>query len=181
MTAPRIISLLFLLFLAVVGELCAQDTLVVPGARVRVYSPDRVTGTIETLSSDTLVLRTEARRSLQAIPFASITKLEVSRGRKSNVGKGARIGLAVGAGVGAIAGVILIIGECSGSAGCLFYSVAGGVAGALYLFLPGTLLGAVIGAVFRTDLWETVPLDRIRVSLRPNDHLGVAVSVRIAF
>ena len=97
MTAPRIISLVFVLFLAVVGELCAQDTLVVPGARVRVYSPDRLTGTIEMLSPDTLVLRLEARRSLQAIPFASITRLEVSRGRKSNVGKGARIGLAVGA------------------------------------------------------------------------------------
>ncbi len=177
MTAPRIVSLIFVIFLAVVGELCAQDTLVVPGARVRVYSPDRVTGTIEKLSSDTLVLRLEDRDS-QAIPFASITRLEVSRGQKSNTASGALIGGAVGLAAGAIVGGIV---------GSDWPDIPepGWLVGAAYLgsigLVAGAGLGAIIGAVSKSDRWQTVPLDQIRVSLRPNDHLGLAVSVRIAF
>ena len=180
MTAPRIISLVFVLFLAVVGELCAQDTLVVPGARVRVYSPDRVTGTIESLSPDALVLKPEDRDSSQAIPFASMTKLEVSQGLTSRTSKGAGIGFFVGgaAGLATAAIVCAIAGDCvaddpyTGLVYAFFGVLGAGV---------GTLTGAIIGSSSKTDRWETVSLDQIRVSLRPSDHLAVAVSVRIAF
>ena len=189
MTAPRIISLIFVLFLAVVGELCAQDTLVVPGARVRVYSPDRLTGTIEMLSRDTLVLKTEASRyrmdqgrvvawrviSRQAIPFASITRLEVTRGKKSKW----LVGAVVGLGLGAAATVAFLAGFCDDSdTSCEGDEYLNAFA---LIALPPAIVGAVIGALIKVDRWEDIPLDGIRVSLRPNDHLGVAISVRIVF
>ncbi len=179
MTAPRIVLLVFLLFLAVVGELCAQDTLVVPGARVRVYSPDRLTGTIETLSSDTLVLKTEASRwrviSRQAIPFASITRLEVTRGKKSKWLVGAGVGL----GLGAAATVYFLAAFCDDvDTSCDGNTYLGIFA---LIALPPAIVGAVIGALIKVDRWEDLPLDQIRVSLRPNGHLGLAASVRIAF
>lgn len=43
----------------------------------------------------------------------------------------------------------------------------------------GAGVGAAIGAVARTDRWETVPLDDIRVGLSPVTPDGVAVSATL--
>ena len=43
----------------------------------------------------------------------------------------------------------------------------------------GALLGAVTGAFIKTDRWEEVPLDEIRVGLSPFASDGVAVSVSL--
>ncbi len=45
----------------------------------------------------------------------------------------------------------------------------------------GLLIGSLVGASIKTDRWEAVPLERIRVSLMPagNGGLGVVVSVRV--
>ena len=76
-----------------------------PGERVRIKAPSvskhRLIGTAVTVDADTLMLRSDKPAATPlAISLASVTKLEVSQGRKSNTGKGAVIGLLVGVGAG---------------------------------------------------------------------------------
>jgi len=95
-------SVLFALICIFCGqtEMAAQEPLQ-PGTRVRVTAPDcglRGQATrLEALRADTLVLDTSE------CPLASVTRLDVSRGRKSNGRKGAGIGFLTGA----VTGVLL--------------------------------------------------------------------------
>ena len=54
-----------------------------------------------------------------------------------------------------------------------YAAVVFGAGGALL----GAGIGALIGSASKTDRWETVPLDEIRVGLSPFASDGVAVSV----
>jgi hypothetical protein len=46
--------------------------------------------------------------------------------------------------------------------------------------LGGALIGALIGSASKTDRWQEVPLDRVRVSLAPqrSETFGLGLSVR---
>jgi hypothetical protein len=46
--------------------------------------------------------------------------------------------------------------------------------------LGGALIGALIGSASKTDRWQEVPLDRLRVSLGPqrDGRFGLGASVR---
>lgn len=184
MSVPRIVTLVAALLLTAFVDLFAQEKpAVAPGAKVRVSAPPvvekRVVGFVVLLDRDTLVLNVEGRAEPLTVPLASVSVLEVHRGRKSRVGRGALIGLAVGAGGGAI------IGALATSDSCLFdpdpCPAAGAGAGALFFVLPGTVIGAIIGALTRTDRWETVPLDQIRVGLTPLQPHGFTVSFSVRF
>ena len=146
-----------------------------PGARVRVTAPDlginKYTGVLEGVVGDTLAVDT------LRLPLASVTRFEVHRGRKSRVGRGALIGAAVGVGSGAILGAVALSGYCAPDP-C---PVEAAAYGALYLVLPGLLVGTVVGALSKTDRWEAVPLDRIRVSLTSsgNGRLTILVSLKV--
>ena len=187
MNAPRIASLVAVL--VVTTWSCSgyvADTSIAPGDTVRVTAPsmdmDGSVGTVAALETDTLTVQVEDRADALYVPLADVTKLEVRRGRKSNAGKGALIGL----GVGAVVGVALGFAACAGeSGGALCNSDTGedtsvalaALLGA-YGAVLGTGIGALIGLAARTDRWETVPLDRIRVSLTPH---GLGVSASIVF
>lgn len=181
MIVPRIASLVAgLLLTAPVGLFAQQETPVAPGDRVRVTAPTAVSGrfvgTVMEISADTCVLAVEGRAEPLTLPLASVTKLEVSRSRRSHYGKGALTGLAVGAAAGAILGAVTFSGSCLlESQPC---PVAGAAVGAVGLGLAGALVGAAVVGVTETDRWETVPLDRIRVSLTPD---GLRVSASIVF
>ncbi len=127
------------------------------------------------LDVNQLTLNSEARDSSLVLPLASLTKLEVSRGQKSRADKGARIGL----GTGVAAGVVTALAVCADNS-CDGYTglavLIFGAGGAL----GGVLIGAVIGSFIQTDRWETVPLDRISVSLRPRGG-GLEVSAKFVF
>ena len=56
----------------------------------------------------------------------------------------------------------------------------GGCAEASGVATAGALLGAGVGALVQTDRWQTVPLDRVRVTLTPARR-GVGVAVSIGF
>ena len=159
------------LFVATSSPLAAQEAPVEPGARVRVTAPDlginKAIGVFEAVEGGTLVVGT------LRLPLASVTRLEVHRGQKSRVGRGALIGAAVGAGSGAIIGAIAFSGSCIDNPdGC---PAAGAAIGAIFLGLPGLLVGTVVGALSKTDRWEAVPLDRIRVSFTPLGNGGFAL------
>ncbi len=86
-----------------------------PGARVRVtghfcqfYSnceggqPEHRVGTFVAWKADTLVVQSNG--DTLSVPVNLVTRLDVSRGRKTNTGKGAGIGFLLGGFVGAVIG-----------------------------------------------------------------------------
>ncbi len=168
--------LLLLLIPLSFTSLAAQDTLTA-GDKVRVTTEEeRVVGCLTAIEGDQLTLDTSL-----VFPLASLTKLEVSRGQKSKTGTGALIGLSAGAAVGVITGLALCSsesGECFSNGTDLTATVAVvlGVGGAL----GGVLIGALIGSSIKVDRWETVPLDRISVSLTPRGG-GLEVSAKFVF
>ncbi len=187
MNAPRITSLVVVL--VVTTWSCSgyvADTSIAPGDTVRVTAPsmdmDESVGTVAALETDTLTVQVEDRADALYVPLADVTKLEVRRGQKSNAGKGALIGLGVGAVVGVTFGFVACAAENGGSvctndvgeSSPFAFAAATGAYGAVL----GTGIGALIGLAARTDRWETVPLDRIRVSLTPH---GLGVSASIVF
>ena len=170
--------LLLLLIPLSFTSLAAQDTLTA-GDKVRVTTEEeRVVGSLVSLDDNQLTLTTEARDSSLVLPLASLTKLEVSRGQKSMAGRGALIGLGAGAAVGV--GTALV--ACAGG-DC---NTDGDITGALALglgaggALVGAGIGALIGSSIKVDRWETVPLDRISVSLTPRGG-GLEVSAKFVF
>ena len=104
------------LLLAPLADLTAQEAVqIVPGARVRVtvptfnrmtWSRDRVkwVGAFVALRPDTLVLNVKGQTTPLEIPFASVSKLEVSKGQKRSAGKGAGRGFLIGACCGILVG-----------------------------------------------------------------------------
>ena len=167
---------------------CTDDSdlyLLTPGtaARWRRSSSHRLVGTLVAVSADTFVLEVEGRADPLALPLVSLTKFEVSRGQKSRVGKGALIGGVVGALiVGGVLGGLSIelcmtIREQNFVGNCwLNVPILAGLGGAV-----GAGVGAGIGAASGpADRWETVPLDRISVSLRPRGG-GLEVSAKFVF
>ncbi len=166
-----------------------------PGARVRVtghfcqpsYSncvggrPEHRVGTFVAWKADTLVVHSNG--DTLSVPASLVTRLDVSRGRKTNTGKGSGIGLLVGVVVGAIIGYASYEEcvprgwfSCIGAVDPELYALGGGIVGGLV----GGGVGALIGALIRTDRWQEVPLDRLRVSLGPqrDGRFGLGASVR---
>ena len=185
MNAPRMASLVAAL--AVTASACSgyvADTSVAPGDRVRVTAPSmhlrKGVGTVAALQRDTLVLNTEQRTDALQVPLAvaDMTKLEVHRGQRSQIGVGALTGFVVGAAAGVgIALAICSEDECRWGTedetvlAAVVYGAGGG--------LLGALVGAMIGSAIRVDRWQDVPLDDIRVGLSPVTPDGVAVSVTL--
>jgi hypothetical protein len=115
------------------------------------------------LRPDTLVLDRDGEL---AIPLASISKLEVSRGLKSRTVLGGAIGFAVGFLPIFVACQKGGCGDVDGAACCLEMGV-----------WTGTLTGVVGGLLGskKVDQWEEVPVDRLRVSIVPHRHRGIAI------
>jgi len=164
-----------------------------PGARLRLTYPCehdgaatagkerracRSEGRLVLLRADTIALavaESTMHRGLNAI-----NRIEVSRGHRAHRLAGAGVGFLVGAGV---TFALLNTGgstslcnqsanqDAIGSGECLGLAALGGLAGAG--------LGVIIGGFVRTERWQDVPLDRLRVSLTPqtNSMLGLAVAV----
>jgi hypothetical protein len=133
-------------------------------------------GTYVAVSKDTLLLQTETQTTPSAIPLTSVSRLEVSRGRKSNVLKGMGIGMLIGAGVGVIGGAAV---DCYDLADFdqSFCTGVGAAGGALF----GLLVGAIAGAASSGDRWEEVPLDRLRLQVAQQHDGRFKLGLSVAF
>jgi hypothetical protein len=147
-----------------------------PGVRVRVTAPDlgieKQQATFQALSGDTLAVTAD---SAMALSISSVTRLDVYRGQKSNLLLGMGIGFVAGAGLGALVGAGMDCEDVgfSDESACV---ALGGAAGAVV----GLLVGTTAGLLIKSDRWEEVPLDQLRVSFVPGPD-GFALGLSVAF
>jgi hypothetical protein len=192
----RLLSLaLGVALLSPIDGLTAQEPPPIePGARVRVEQChaelrsngrrrtvcERSVGTLSTLSANTLAVADGPGGLLFALD--SVTSIEVSSGQKRQVVRGALIGF----GVGVVAGVALgkSTDVCNppscyrvGPSDLPDPAAVGGVAGGLF----GALVGVLVGTLIKTERWEEVPLDRLRVSFAPQRVGKFALGLSVSF
>jgi len=152
-------------------SIIAQEQALQPGQRVRVTVPSldlsKHQDTFQRVAGDTLVLSSAG----YALP--DVTRFDVYAGRKSHLWLGAGIGLLAGAITGAVTWTS--IGDCGfvDDSECRFY-------GSLLFGGVGAVAGGVVGLLIKTDRWEEVPLDRLRLSIAPTRN-GLGIGARIAF
>lgn len=156
MNMPRLATILLVAGLAIPAPVSAQTPEV--GQRIRVTAPEVLTerrvGQLLWLDRDSLVLAgaDAAPPERWVVPAEAITRLEVFEGRRAH----AASGFLIGAGTGLAVGLIGISGDgtCSGS---------GNYGELCAIFVTGTtlaggVLGLLIGAVVRTDRWNSIPV-----------------------
>ena len=158
-------------------KIAAQEPLV-SGSRVRVTAPDCAlrgqAATFRTLRVDTLVLETTQ------CPIASVTRLDVSIGRKSHIPLGAGIGFAAGA-LGAIVYCSTAKYEFSDEGKCVLFDDDTTPFQALIFGAAGGIVGGFVGYLIKTDRWEEVPIEQLRVSLNPQRDGGFALGFSVRF
>ena len=190
--ASRAAVAVAVLLLPCVGALAEEPpTWIEPGARLRVTfpcepgpppatgAPDRACvqeGRVVSVEGQTITLATAS--STRDYPVSGMSRIEVSRGSRSRWRAGAVTGFLVGAG-GTFA--LLNRGDstnpCDSSANqdamgmgaCVGLAALGGAAGAG--------VGALIGKLIRTEDWQRIPADRLRVSLGPRAGLELRVAL----
>ena len=163
---------LICIFAGAPTKIASQEPLVFePGVRLRVTGLDcglrgRVTE-FRALRADTLVLETTQ------CPLASVTRLDVIRGQPH---------AKLGAGIGFAAGFVGAIVYCKtvDVSGCVLFDDDLTPAVALIFGGLGGLVGGITGYFIKTDRWEQVPLERLRVSLipQPDGRFALGFSVR---
>jgi hypothetical protein len=152
-----------------------------PGARVRVAHEcrgivlqcRRVQGTLVRVAGDSLLITSDGKPN--TFLLHSLWKLEVSRGQESRVGNGAAVGFIAGVPAGVFVMLLPCVRTCphpvTGSAGL----------GALIGGAVGIALGAGIRLAKKSDRWEEVPLDALRVSVLPRRGGGLGLGVALRF
>jgi hypothetical protein len=147
---------------------------VLPRARVTVdssFGPGNVrfTGAVSSWSVDSITLLLKDGGTL-SLPREHITRLEVSKGTRSQVGKGVVKGVFIGAAVGAVRGAV----KYNNTDQDAFYSYGPEVIPTMALggALWGVAIGAVAGALSREPDWQDADH---RVGLSPS---GIGLAVR---
>lgn len=159
----------------------AEEQELETGIRVRVSTADgdKITGRIEKLDADTLLIELNDESRTLSVPFVGMTQIEVSRGRRSRA-QAAWTKAKWGALIGAVPGAISLsmqheqVGE-DGS------SIAEAVAlGALSGGLFGGLIGAAIGAISPGEAWQAVSTT-VRIGPTGRGDSGLSFAITLGF
>lgn len=150
--------------------------------RVAVDGGARITGRLERLGTDTLVM-VGHDSVLRTIPLETVQRLDVARGgsRVRGTLRGAAIGMGVGAAVGAVVGLVAYDNGCDGNEPgfCLdfgpgFDAYIGGFIGGAF----GTLAGGTAGAVRDPTRWVSVPgQSRVKLGARRDGGIALGTSI----
>lgn len=122
------------------------------GTRVRVHlahPKGKVMGDLMRVSADTLVVAPEEdRNSVLTLSALSVRRVDISRGRRSNTGRGAFFGFLGGL----VGGYVALLQACKDD--CVGATILVGlpIGGALV----GAGIGAGIGSLTRTERWRRV-------------------------
>jgi hypothetical protein len=167
----RIIGSTVALAVLTAGTLAAQQALEA-GTRVRIHTAGAttpLTGTVAYRDTGSVaVLRAPADTAF--VPLTSITSVEVSAGRRSNIGRGAKWGALVGAGAGALLGLAAM----SEDDGYFEFGAEAVPIGMLGVGVLGGAVGGLFGALTTSERWAqgaaaialTAGGDRVGVSGR---------------
>jgi hypothetical protein len=161
----RALAILSTLLIALVSDAVTQEQPLQPGQRVRVTAPDlginKQAARFDALDGGMLTVTAD---STMRCPLLGMTRLDVYRGRQGHPGLGAGIGSAVGAATGVVIGIQLCNSDWLCPDRYMGWAVlaGAGIGGA-----TGALLGAGIGGLIKTDKWEEVPIDQLRVNMVP--------------
>ncbi len=140
------------------------------GDRIRIKtlgSTSATTGTLVTADDAALTLALEGRdRTRKTFARSEIAKLEVARGKKRNV-----IWDVLGGGVVGMA--VDLVGTKEGGNPCDFGAC---------VILPamGAGAGALVGLAIKTERWEKLPAEKVRLAVLPTQH-GVQLSLSVRF
>jgi hypothetical protein len=147
------------------------------GNRLRITSPQvprgRTVGTLDRVTPDSIVL------AGLTISRSSISRLEVSAGRRSQWPIGLGLGAGGGALLGAVTGTLLCLspndGEDDHDAAASCALELGGLGA-----VAGLIVGGIIGGLTHRDRWRSITLTNLRVvsQLRSNGTLGVSLGLR---
>lgn len=186
-------AMLMLLTLAAADPAVAQEALPAAGDRVRItltapaaerLGIGRVDARLVAATGDSVALDTTLAGGPLVVGMGEVAKFERFAGRRSNAGRGALVGLGIGAAAGGIAAFMasnaggscddslsdIACEETAGYMG-LFGAAAGGVL--------GLLLGATAGAASSGDSWTSVGAP---VQFTPTVIRGVpGIAMRVEF
>lgn len=172
---------LFLLGGILASPLLAQRPAVSEGVRIRVRpaGANRWTiGTLDSLTADSLFVSTGG--GTMAVGRSRNTSAELSWGRKRNTLKGALYGGAILGAIGAGLGAAFAAWEETedGDLGIIEgASIVGGVGA-----LGGGLIGAGIGTFIRTERWQAVETESLRLALSVSPAPGgIRVGISASF
>ena len=177
---PRYPMLGFVVILLVLPSgLHAQAPTLTPGSRVRVWpacpasTPARacspVIGQFLGFQGDSLLIQEDGGPP-RVIPGDPAMRLEVSAGRRGHT----LLGLGVGTLTGLATGAALV-------SSCTTGSEDDGLCNIYYLITvpAGAGLGSILGALIRTDRWQSVAASRISLNILPMPHrVSVTLGVR---
>lgn len=152
------------------------------GTRVRFETTGegRRTGTVVDLDGEALVVRLTRTSAVVRVPLADLGSLEVSAGRRSRAGEGAIIAAVPGALFG---GYVGLYAGCYEQSNCYGSGMAYAALGAFIAGALSGLVGAAIGALFKTERWERVRVATPHASfqLGPTGQGGLAVGLTLSF
>ncbi len=168
----RYMPLLALVIIMPASLAAQQNQDLSEGIRVRIDG--KHVGAISDLARDTLVLQraTDGGSDSWSVAVADITRLEVSQGKKSNWKTGMWVGTVSGIAIGTLAGAAACEDSLFSKGECVAMTGAAGM-------LIGVPLGTLVGALIKTERWENVPMEVVRVSIVPQASgltLGISVS-----
>ena len=167
---------------AVAGANAAPSGWPITGEKVRVTTlagRSREMGVIVQTDAESLTVSLGSGQSPVRIPLASIERLEVARGRRTTARAGACYGGLVGAVLGGLAVAGLGEALCENASDC-GASAEGYLVGVGIFGAAGAGVGALTGLAIKTDRWERLPVDRVRVGIRPAPG-GASVQVSLAW
>lgn len=164
------------------------------GERVRVWASDfDLEGQLGFVHTDSVLVNRGGRSDRLAISLSSVTKLE-RRELKSSATGGALVGFLVGLVAGSVTGTFVGLtghecesdvatSRCTNDSNSVSDAIGltGGAWGSVVGGVLGTAFGALIGASIKTDRWEEVPLDRLRVSFAPQRDARFALGFSVSF
>ena len=150
----------------------AEETgTVAVGSRVRVTSQETgakpLIGQVVALEPGVVVLVGEGGSGEERVPVAPSTTLEVSRGKRSQAGRGAMIGAAVGA----MPGLLMTFGDYNTDKGNpAAVSLVGAAAGAA--------IGSLVGLVLTSENWLPADVPVVTAGIAPIPR-GASISVSV--
>jgi hypothetical protein len=147
----------------------AEPAGIAVGDRVRIRNALRgaVVGNVLETRPGALLIKTADRFPME-VPIGALTRVDVAVGTRSLAPEGAAIGFLAGAAFLTGFGLAVCRGGCDGYWGPFALSSAG----------SGALVGAVGGAMLRTDRWVPAGARRVAVTVVPQRR-GAAVGVAV--